>query len=172
MSRFFIAFFLCIIFIINTSFFKRPEGVTYSVIITKHTYELSVYDNNGWLVTYPVVFGKSDLQDKVCEGDRETPEGYYKIESKRKHEKWHRMMLLDYPTHDDSVKFYQRRSEGLLPANAQLGGGIGIHGTWQHEGYAVDQFQNWTDGCISMRNENVDELYNMVPVGTIVIIKK
>jgi murein L,D-transpeptidase YafK len=172
MSRLFIAFFLCIIFIANTSFYKRPVGTTYSIVITKSAYELSVYDNNGWLVTYPVVFGKSDLQDKMYQGDKETPEGYYKIASKRKHEKWHRMMLLDYPTHDDSVKFYERRSKGLLPVNAQLGDGIGIHGTWQHEGYAVDQFQNWTDGCISMRNENVDELYDMVPVGTIVVIKK
>ncbi len=172
MNRVALLFLLCIIFIAETSFYKRPEGTSFSVVITKHNYELSVYDNNGWLVTYPVVFGKNDLADKMCEGDRETPEGYYKIASKRPHEKWDRMMLLDYPTANDVAKFNERKAEGLLPANAQIGGGIGIHGTWQHEGYAVDQFQNWTDGCISLRNENVEELYNMIGVGTIVVIKK
>ncbi len=172
MNRFFLLLALCIIFIFEASFYKRPPGNQFTVIITKHTYELSVYDNNGWLATYPVVFGKNDLRDKMCEGDRETPEGEYKIASKRPHEKWDRMMMLDYPTAEDYAKFNQRKAQGLLPANAQIGGGIGIHGTWQHEGYAVDQFQNWTDGCISLRNENVEELYGMLPVGTSVMITK
>ena len=172
MNRILTFVFLCILFISSTSFYKRPMGNVYSVLITKHNYELSVYDENGWLATYPVVFGRSDLRDKMYEGDRATPEGSYKIASKRVHEKWDRMMLLDFPTAEDYAKFNERKAQGLVPANSEIGGGIGIHGTWQHEGYAVDQFQNWTDGCISLRNEDVEELYSMLPLGTPVIIKK
>ena len=65
------------------------------IIIDKSDYELRVYDDNGWYATYPVVFGSKSLDDKMTEGDRKTPEGSYKIASKRPHEKWDRMMLID-----------------------------------------------------------------------------
>lgn len=66
---------LLIVFITTTSFFYRGEYTfpAYRILIVKHTYELSVYDSKGWLVTYPVVFGNKDLKDKMYQGDRETP---------------------------------------------------------------------------------------------------
>ncbi len=130
-------------------------------MVTKHTYELSVYDNKGWLVTYPVVFGNSDLKDKMYEGDRETPEGTFKIASKRVHNKWCRMLMLDFPNEESVAKFNQRKQQGMIPANARIGGGVGIHGTWPHEDYAIDKYDNWTQGCISMKNEDVKELFNL-----------
>ena len=62
----------------------------------------------------------------------------------------------------------QRKAKGLIPRNAKIGGGIAIHGTWPHDDMAVDLYQNWTNGCISLKNEDVDELYDMLPVGTTV----
>ena len=47
----------------------------YSIIISKKTYELKVYDDLGWFATYPCVFGSNDLGDKFMEGDKKTPEG-------------------------------------------------------------------------------------------------
>ncbi len=143
----------------------------YYIIINKTKYSLSVFDQKGWLVTYPVVFGSSDLRDKLYEGDRKTPEGNFTIASKRLHPKWDRMMLLDFPTPESYEKFNVRKSQGIVPASAKIGGGIGIHGTWPHEDFQIDRFRNWTDGCISMRNKDVEELYNMVPVGTKVFIR-
>jgi len=49
---------------------------------------------------------------------------------------------------------------------------IGIHGVWPHEDFAIDQFQNWTEGCVSTKNEYIDELYKTIPLGTKVIIQK
>ena len=164
---------LCLVFIACTSFFERQLGTgQYTIVITKHTYELAVFDSQGWLVTYPVVFGSTDLRDKMMSGDRETPEGTFSIISKRVHEKWDRFLLLNYPTGACIAKFNERKAEGLIPANAAIGGGIGIHGTWPHEGYAIDQYQEWTNGCISMKNPDVEELYNMIPLGTEVVIRK
>ncbi|GAC1569969.1 MAG: hypothetical protein NVS3B8_17430 [Chitinophagaceae bacterium] len=136
------------------------------IIIDKSDYELRVYDDNGWYATYPVVFGSKSLDDKMTEGDRKTPEGVYKIASKRSHEKWDRMMLIDYPTRADYDKFNQRKAKGLIPKSAKIGGGIGIHGTWQKDDMAVDFFQNWTNGCISLKNDEIEELYTIIPVGT------
>lgn len=151
--------------------YSLPKG-TYLLVVEKSKYELSVYDYQGWLATYPVVFGSKDLGDKMIEGDRKTPEGNFTIVNKRVHEKWDRFMMLDYPNADSYNKFNQRKSAGIISRNAGIGGGIGIHGTWPHEGYAVDRFDNWTNGCISMHNEDVEELYNMIPVGTKIIIRK
>ena len=79
---------------------------------------------------------------------------------------------LDYPTPDDIEKFNKRKEKGEIPANASIGGGIGIHGTWPHEDFVVDRFNNWTLGCISMKNEHVTEIYQFTGVGTKVTIKK
>ena len=162
-----------IIALANTSFITEHASKTgYSIIIDKSDYELNVYDENGWLVAYPVVFGNNDLGDKMVEGDRKTPEGNFSIVSMKVHNKWDRFMLLDYPTPDSYAKFDARKQAGIIPQNAKIGGGIGIHGTWPHEDYSVDRYSNWTLGCISMKNEHVEELYRMITVGTKVTIRK
>ena len=165
--------FLLLLFFACTSFFHRNYlAGGYSIIIDKSDYELSVYDNEGWLVTYPVVFGSSDQSDKRYQGDKRTPEGSFTIASKRPHSKWDRMMLLNYPTANDIAVFNERKRQGSVPANARLGGGIGIHGTWPNQDFTVDHFQNWTEGCISMKNIHVEQLYKIIEVGTQVTIRK
>ena len=81
-------------------------------------------------------------------------------------------MMLDYPTQADYSKFNQRKVKGLIPASAKIGGAIGIHGTWPREEWAVENLQSWTQGCVSMKNEDVQELYQMILPGTLVIIQK
>jgi len=151
--------------------YKGPVGII-SIIIDKSDYELNVYDDKGWYATYPVVFGNSSLADKKMEGDKNTPEGTYRITAKRVHEKWCRFLSIDYPTAADRAKFNQRKQRGEIPANARIGGGIGIHGTWPHEGFVIDRYKNWTLGCISMKNEDVTEIYQFAGAGTTVTIKK
>ncbi len=142
------------------------------IIIDKSDYELSVYDSKGWYATYPVVFGNNTLSDKKMEGDKNTPEGTFKILAKRVHEKWCRWMAIDYPTLDSREKFSQRKQRGEIPASARIGGSIGIHGTWPHEDFVIDRYKNWTEGCISMKNGDVTELYAFTKSGTEVSIKK
>ena len=152
-------------------FHRHLEGEVY-IEVVKSNYELKVFDQDGWFATYPVVFGNKSLDDKMMAGDRKTPEGVYHIVSKKPHQKWDKMMLIDFPTKADYEKFNQRKMEGLIPKNAQIGGGIAIHGTWPHDDIAVDLYQNWTNGCISLKNEDVDELYNIIQVGTRVTISR
>jgi len=150
----------------NTS----PTGVI-TIVVVKSDYELKVYDDDGWYATYPVVFGSKSLDDKMMEGDRKTPEGEFSIIGKRPHEKWQKFMSLDYPTEADREKFNQRKAEGLIPKNAKIGGGIGIHGTWMRDDMAVDYYQNWTNGCISLKRSDIDDLYSYCPIGTKVTIQ-
>ncbi len=143
-----------------------------SIIIDKSDYELSVYDDKGWYATYPVVFGNNSLEDKKVEGDKKTPEGNFRIVNKRVHDKWDRYLGLDYPTPESWDKFKKRKERGEIPENASIGGGIGIHGTWPHEDFVIDKYKNWTLGCISMKREDVEEIYNFTPIGTRVTIRK
>lgn len=155
----------------NAGASKGPIG-NISILIDKTDYELSVYDDKGWYATYPVVFGNNSLADKKMEGDKNTPEGSFKIANKRVHEKWCRFLGLDYPTTESREKFNQRKQRGEIPSNARIGGGIGIHGTWPHEDPVVDRYKNWTLGCISMKNEDVKEIYGFTQAGTRVLIRK
>ena len=152
--------------------FKTMPVAPVRIVIDKSSYELYVYDRLGWFATYPVVFGNNSLDDKKMEGDRKTPEGSFKIANKRVHEKWDRYMGLDYPTAESLAKFNMRKRRGEIPASASPGGGVGIHGTWPHDDYVIDNFKNWTNGCISLKNEDVEDLYSYVPVGTPVTIQK
>lgn len=160
----------------NTSFkkisYRTTTKNTYQVIVVKNKYELQIYDSTGeWIVTYPVVFGSNDMGDKMMQGDKKTPEGIFHILNKRKHTKWNSFMLIDYPNQESYQKFNQRKLRGIIPADAKIGGEIGIHGTWPHEDHAIDQYQNWTEGCISTKNIYIQELFSMLPVGTMVEIR-
>ncbi len=148
-----------------------PVGAI-AIIIDKSDYELSVYDDKGWYATYPVVFGNNSLGDKKMEGDKNTPEGSFRITNKKIHDKWHRFMGIDYPTKESWDKFNRRKKAGEIPSTARIGGSIGIHGTWPNDEMVVDKYKNWTLGCISMKNEDVEDLYKYTTSGTKVTIRK
>jgi len=150
---------------------KLPES-PYRVVIDKSDYELKVYDEDGWVGTYPVVFGDPSLADKKMEGDKLTPEGVFHIVSKKIHKKWGPFLLLDYPNAASYAHFKDLKAQRKIPSKASIGGGIGIHGTRPNEEYAVDNFINWTDGCVSVKYSDIRELYDMLPVGTEVVIQK
>lgn len=162
-----------VLLICSTSFiYKHEYEVGYYIVIDKSDYELHVFDNKGWLSTYPVVFGNNDQGDKLMQGDRRTPEGTFKIIHKKMHSYWDRFMLLDYPNEESYNKFEQRKARGMIPATAKIGGGIGIHGTLPKQDYMVDKYYNWTLGCISLKRQHIEELYDLIPEGTVVTIRR
>lgn len=142
----------------------------YYIIISKKDYELKVYDNEGWYATYPCVFGSNDIRDKYMEGDKRTPEGKFKVLLKKIHPKWGFELLLDYPNEESIRKFKERVAGGIVPRNARIGSGIAIHATRPQEEWTVDYYQNWTDGCISLKYTEAKDLYSYIPVGTPVTI--
>jgi murein L,D-transpeptidase YafK len=144
----------------------------YYIIIDKSDYELKVYDAEGWYATYPIVFGSKDLSDKQKEGDRRTPDGKFKVVLKKIHPKWSYELLLDYPNDESVRRFNQRKASGSIPKNARIGDGIAIHATRKDEEWTVDNFYNWTDGCVSVKYSEMKDLYSYIPVGTPVTIQQ
>jgi murein L,D-transpeptidase YafK len=154
------------------SFLAMKPANPYHVVIDKSEYTMTLYDEDGWLATYPVVFGNKNQGDKKMEGDRLTPNGHFRITFKKPHKDWGFFLLLDYPTPESYARFKQRKQNGQIPKTAKIGGGIGIHGTRPHEEYAVDKFMNWTNGCISVKYSDIEELYELLPLSTPVEIRE
>jgi murein L,D-transpeptidase YafK len=150
----------------------KKEDNPYYIIIDKSDYELKVYDEDGWYATYPIVFGSKDLGDKMKEGDRKTPDGKFKIILKKIHPKWGPELLLDYPTEESLQRFKERKRKGLLSKSAKIGNGIAIHATRPEEEWTVDNFYNWTDGCISVKYTEMKDLFSYIPIETPVTIQQ
>jgi murein L,D-transpeptidase YafK len=150
----------------------RTKANPYYIIISKKNYELRVYDSQGWYATYPCVFGSNDLRDKYMAGDKRTPEGNFKVVLKKNNSKWKFELLLDYPNQESYQKFDARKAKGIIPKSANIGGGIAIHATRPQEEWTVDYYQNWTDGCVSLKYREAADLYSYIPVGTPVTIEK
>jgi len=142
----------------------------YTIVINKSTYELKVYDSEGWYATYPVVFGSKDLGDKMREGDKRTPDGTFRVIQKKINPNWGPELLLDFPNETSIAKFNERKAKGLVPKSAKIGGGIAIHSTRKGEEWTVDNYYNWTDGCISVKYTEMQDLYSYIGVGTKVTI--
>ena len=157
---------------LNSAINRNSEDNPYYIIVDKSDYELKVYDDEGWYATYPIVFGSKDLSDKMKEGDKRTPDGSFKVILKKIHNQWGPELLLNYPNEVSYQRFNDRKAKGILPKNAKIGNGIAIHATRPQEEWTVDNFYNWTDGCVSVKYTEMKDLYSYIPVGTPVTIQQ
>ena len=136
----------------------------------KSQHRLEVYFKGRLYRTYHAVFGRSLAAGaKLWEGDRRTPEGSYPIVSKHRSARFGWFLHINYPNEHDQLRFEQSRAAHLIPASANEGGQIGIHGT--DSPYLNVADVNWTTGCISVDNVDIRELARLLPIGTLVIIK-
>ena len=63
------------------------------------------------------------------------------------------------------------KSNETIPQSASIGGEIGIHGVPADYDNIIDEKCNWTLGCISLKNTDVNEIYKIIKVGTKIEIK-
>jgi len=142
------------------------------LVVDKTCRTLNLYQYGKLAKSYPIVLGRKPGR-KLYEGDRRTPTGLYMIIAKDHHRRWSRFMLLDYPTAHDVNRYWKNVSAGVVPKRGNgypgVGGEIGIHGTDKETFNRVGI--NWTFGCISLFNPDVQELYAVVSIGTLVYIK-
>src|SRR5881296_2274399 len=149
------------------------EQEPWVVVVRKSCRSLDVYRNGARVRSFPAVFGLNGSGSKLYEGDRRTPSGLYMIVDKRPHPRWRRFLLLDYPNAQDLHRYWLAMEGGDLPRRGDgyvsAGGAVGIHGTDKPglNARGVD----WTWGCISLQNADIDDLARLVPVGTLVLIE-
>jgi murein L,D-transpeptidase YafK len=145
---------------------KLPPGVRIDkLVVIKSKNIMMAYSKEKVIKTYRVSIGKNSIGDKQFEGDKRTPEGTYSINDKNPNSDYHKNLGISYPNKNDIVEAKER--------NVKPGGQIKIHGLKNGQGFIgkFQRFRNWTAGCIAVTNDEVDELYNHVEIGTPVIIK-
>lgn len=140
------------------------------VVIDKSDYNLSVFHKDKKLITYPCVFGFNAVDDKSREGDGCTPEGTFKIRSMYAHKSWSYFIWIDYPNATSWERFKKRKADGKIPANATIGGEVGIHGVPDGRDDLINQKTNWTLGCISLKTKDITDLFKSIGKTTILVI--
>lgn len=148
------------------------DSTKLSIRIDKSEYKLSVLYKGDIIKEYPVVFGPNPVDDKLMQGDGCTPEGTFHIKSKYPHKSWSRFVWIDYPNKDSWEKHNKAKAEGKIPKNAKIGGEIGIHGVPRDSDFIIGLKYNWTLGCISLKNKDVEEIYPYINEKTIIQIQK
>ncbi|MCB1755705.1 MAG: L,D-transpeptidase [Gammaproteobacteria bacterium] len=132
-----------------------------------------------------IAIGRGGASRDRRNGDQTTPIGEFSIAWISDSEKYHKFLGISYPGLEQarraldenriSTKNFNRikkaLDEGKLPPqDTELGGNLGIHGLGNSDRAIHDSF-NWTNGCIALTDEQLDELSQSVQLGTTVIIR-
>src|SRR5271165_1475539 len=135
------------------------------IVIEKGKRTMTLMSGGTVLKTYKVALGGQPVGAKQRMGDHKTPEGLYIVDQKKAASQFHRALHLSYPN--------ARDRENARKLGASPGGDVEIHGLGAKYGWvgAAHRQVDWTDGCIAVTNEEIDEIWPLVAVGTPVEIK-
>jgi murein L,D-transpeptidase YafK len=136
-----------------------------AILILKKDHMMELLAGGKVIRTYEVALGQGGLAPKVRQGDGRTPEGHYIIDAKYASSEYHKALHISYPNAEDRKRAAKL---GVSP-----GGSILIHGLPNGKGYvgAAHRLYDWTLGCIAVTDEEIDEIWELVPVGTPVEIR-
>lgn len=147
--------------------------------IKKNERRLRIFDGKVLIKTYKMVIGFAPHGDKRTEGDGKTPTGKFYVFTKNPESKFYLSLGLSYPNSEAATRGLREKiisndeydaiieaieQKKMPPQKTALGGEIYIHGG----GILVD----WTEGCIALRNEEIKEIFDVIPVGATVFISE
>lgn len=142
------------------------------VLVDKTKYLVAIIYKKKRIRQYRAVFGPDRLQDKLREGDRNTPEGWFKVLSIRNNANWGKFIHINYPNDESVKKHNDAKKKGIIPNSATIGHSIGIHGTYPNGAGMVEMGLGWTDGCISMTTTDIMDFYKFMKPGLRVLIRR
>lgn len=154
-----------LIIVLAISFGSKAAITADKVLVDKSERTLWLLNNDTIIKQYPISLGKNPLGHKLTEGDKKTPEGTYKLDWRNKNSKYYRSLHISYPNDADIAA---AKANGNDP-----GKHIMLHGSPNgfegNEGFLLTK--DWTDGCIAVSNESMDEIWLAVKNGTTIEIR-
>ena len=168
---------------------QAAAAAPYSIEISKSDRILVVKQNKKIVKKYNIAHGRGGKGTKIRSGDNKTPTGTYRAIDFKTNSKFHFFIQLNYPNPLDAWRGYRNevisaaefkqiiqayKRKTLPPQSTGLGGYIGIHGIglMSAEKSRIHEAHNWTEGCIALRNEEVNELKKYIALGTKVVIRE
>jgi murein L,D-transpeptidase YafK len=159
-----------------------------SLVVDRSNFSLNLYEGEILIKSYRASFGRILNAPKMRANDGATPVGTYRICSVDSLSRYHKFFKINYPNLDDAgealkkgwisqkefneIKF-QYYYESCTEHHRILGGNIGIHGIGKFN-YILKNLPfvfNWTDGSVALSDEDIDELYPLIKIGTKVVIQ-
>jgi len=159
-----------------------------SIIIDRRTYKLDLFSDGILVKRYRAVFGKNNNGLKTKANDYITPVGDYRVCNIKDDSQYYKLILINYPNEKDAGEALKRglidekSFKKISDANAKgkcpkfdpiLGGDISIHGLGEYDFIFKNlPFSfNWTDGSIALNNSDIQELVEVIKIGTPIKIK-
>lgn len=137
------------------------------IIVYKADRKMELLDKKSTILKrYSIALGAHPTGHKTQEGDEKTPEGLYKISGKNPNSRFHLSLKISYPNTQDIA---QAAAWGVSP-----GGDIMIHGLRNGIGWLGSLHRlndTWTNGCIAVTNEEIEEIWDGVAEGTPIEIR-
>jgi murein L,D-transpeptidase YafK len=156
-----------LLFLSLTSLFSQTIMLADRVLLKKSTRMLYLYSGGEISGRYHISLGEIALGAKEFEGDMKTPEGDYLLDWRQLSSRYNKSIHISYPNRRDTAK---AKKFGL-----SAGGMIMIHGTpnsWSLSplGDWLPMLLDWTEGCIAMSNDDMEEVWERVPNNTPITI--
>lgn len=137
-----------------SSKFKKYNGPEVTrVVVMKTDRKMYLMNNDKVLKTHDIDLGFTPAGHKVIEGDGKTPEGRYRIDRRNPNSSFHLSIGINYPN--------ERDVEVARAAGESPGGDIFIHGA-APVNPLKKRGTDWTAGCISVSNKEIEWVYAMV----------
>lgn len=135
------------------------------VLVEKKERKLHLIKNEKIYRTYNVRLGSNPTGHKQKQGDKRTPEGKYLLDSRNENSQYYKSLHISYPNSKDLIN--------AKKLNVDPGGDIMIHGQPNYFGWAWRLFSlwDWTNGCIAVNNQDMDEIWDLADNGTPILIK-
>ncbi len=132
------------------------------VLVKKAERKLVLLKDGEIYRDYDIALGDSPMGHKQFEGDERTPEGLYTLDWRNSNSKFYRSIHISYPNEQDQ--------QFALAQGRSPGGMIMIHGQPNKKrdpvsAWVLDQM-DWTDGCIAVKNDEMDEIWAAIDNGT------
>jgi murein L,D-transpeptidase YafK len=135
------------------------------IVVDKAEHRMALMRGGKVVRIYQVALGKGGPAPKVAEGDNRVPEGIYRVSERKADSQFHKAFRIGYPT---AQQARAARALGINPgSNIMIHGlpnGLGWIGSWH-------RLRDWTAGCVAVTDDEIDHIWKLVPVGTIVEIR-
>lgn len=136
-----------------------------SIVVEKQRRTMTLYHAGVAVRAYQIALGKEPTGDKLRIGDNRTPEGVFHIDARNPQSKYHKALHISYP---DAEHIQKAKALGFA-----AGGDIMIHGlppAYADLGVKHREY-DWTNGCIAVTDQEIEEIWRAVPNGAAIQIK-
>ena len=135
------------------------------VVVYKQERKLLLLSPGKDVRSYKIALGSEAVGPKTRQGDHRTPEGIYVLDARNPNSHFYKAFHISYPNSKDIAA---AKKLGVSPGGDIMLHGLGKEYAWVGKAHVL---HDWTDGCVAVTNEEMDEMWKMVQIGTPIEIK-